>query len=86
MKPRANDRAGVFFVRSFELSSTTKRASTINLIKQTVSTIMSVLREIFDESAYQRYLCNARLMPSRNAYASFRKELESSKMKQHRCC
>jgi hypothetical protein len=48
--------------------------------------IVAVLREIFDESAYERFLDRSRLESSPNAYAIFRKENERAKSRRPRCC
>jgi hypothetical protein len=46
----------------------------------------AMLREIFDESAYARFLQRTNLRPSRQAYASFRQEREATKARCQRCC
>ena len=46
----------------------------------------SALREIFDESAYARFLNQRQLAPSRAAYAAFRQEYEVTKARRPRCC
>jgi hypothetical protein len=48
--------------------------------------LVATLREIFDESAYQRFLNRKQLESSPNAYAVFRKENEQSKSRKPRCC
>ena len=48
--------------------------------------IVAVLREIFDESAYERFLDRSRLESSPNAYAIFRQENEQAKSRRPRCC
>jgi hypothetical protein len=50
------------------------------------SLIQAILQEIFDESAYQRFLDRTRLQSSSNAYATFRKENEQAKSRRPRCC
>jgi hypothetical protein len=45
-----------------------------------------MLREIFDESAYQRFLDRTQLKSSSDAYAVFRQENEQSKSRRPRCC
>jgi hypothetical protein len=47
---------------------------------------ISVLREIFDESAYARFLRRTRLSNSRAAYAQFLQEHEVAKARRPRCC
>jgi hypothetical protein len=48
--------------------------------------VISALREIFDESAYARFLNRSQLTSSREAYAAFRKEYEVAKARRPRCC
>jgi hypothetical protein len=47
---------------------------------------VAVLHEIFDESAYQRFLDRAHLQSSPNAYAIFLRETEQAKSRRPRCC
>ena len=47
---------------------------------------LAVLREIFDESAYTRFLDRNQLEHSRSNYAAFRCEHEDSKAHRPRCC
>ncbi len=56
------------------------------LIKQVVSLLASALREIFDESAYARFLERGKLASSREAYAAFCCEYETAKARKPRCC
>jgi hypothetical protein len=46
----------------------------------------AILREIFEESAYQRFLDRSRLESSPNAYAIFQQENEQAKSRRPRCC
>jgi len=45
-----------------------------------------VLREIFDENAYQRYLARANATASRQSYSDFQREIEATRAQQPRCC
>jgi hypothetical protein len=47
---------------------------------------IAVLKEIFDESAYQRFLNRSRLQSSSQAYAMFLQENEQAKSRRPRCC
>jgi hypothetical protein len=47
---------------------------------------LAALREIFDESAYARYLARNSRTPSRSAYAEFLREHELAKARRPRCC
>jgi hypothetical protein len=55
-------------------------------MKQVLTTVLAVLREIFDESAYARYLEKNQLCSSREAYAGFLREHELVKARRPRCC
>jgi hypothetical protein len=46
----------------------------------------SMLREIFDESAYERFLERSRLPSSPKAYAMFQRENEQARSRRPRCC
>lgn len=48
--------------------------------------LLATLREIFDESAYARFLERAKMQSSRDAYAAFCREREAMKSRAHRCC
>ncbi len=68
---------------------TSKRAKPGRLLS-TLSKIArvsrAVLREIFDESAYQRFLDRSHQQTSPNAYAIFQQENEQAKSRRPRCC
>lgn len=46
----------------------------------------AILKEIFDESAYSRFLARHQLTPSRDSYAAFWSEHERGKARRPRCC
>jgi hypothetical protein len=48
--------------------------------------VAAMLREIFDEAAYARFLNQKHLVSSRDAYAAFRREHEVTKARRPRCC
>lgn len=48
--------------------------------------LTATLREIFDESAYARFLDQRQLVSSRAAYAAFRQEHETAKARRPKCC
>jgi len=48
--------------------------------------LLSALREIFDESAYSRFLARERMRSSPAAYAAFWRERELSQQRRPRCC
>ena len=51
-----------------------------------VQIIFAIVREIFDESAYVRFLSRSKMRSSRQAYADFQKEREAMKARQPKCC
>jgi hypothetical protein len=48
--------------------------------------LLAVLREIFDESAYSRFLSQYHLVSSPEAYAAFLRQQGSAEAPRHRCC
>ena len=55
-------------------------------IRDFAMTAAATLREIFDESAYARFLDRAGMVSSREAYAAFRQEFEEAKVRRPKCC
>jgi hypothetical protein len=47
---------------------------------------IAIFREIFDESAYERFLVLTKAERSRNSYRAFLRERESSVARKPRCC
>jgi hypothetical protein len=56
------------------------------LVSGVASIVRSALQEIFDESAYARFLRRRQLQTSREAYAEFLQENEVSRQRRARCC
>ena len=48
--------------------------------------LLATLREIFDEAAYERFLCRTRVTSSAKAYGAFRQEFEEAKARRPKCC
>jgi len=48
--------------------------------------LLSAVREIFDEAAYERFLARNRAASSVEAYKAFRKDFEGLNTKRPRCC
>ena len=48
--------------------------------------LAATLQEVFDESAYQRFLDRSHLPSSASAYAIFLRENEQAKSRRPRCC
>jgi hypothetical protein len=55
-------------------------------LKSGAQVLLATLREIFDESAYARFLSQRELVSSKAAYAAFRREYEVAKARRPRCC
>jgi hypothetical protein len=47
---------------------------------------LATLREIFDEAAYARFLRRTGMQSSREAYAAFWRERESTHVRRPKCC
>lgn len=50
------------------------------------SRFIAVLREIFDEAAYARFLSRKQLLASRDSYSAFLHESAHAKERSPRCC
>lgn len=57
-----------------------------DLIRGTVLLTRSALQEIFDESAYARFLLRRRLQTSAESYTEFLRENERMRQRRPRCC
>jgi hypothetical protein len=55
-------------------------------LTRTASLFVSCMREIFDESAYARFLRQSRMSSSVESYAQFCREQAASKARRPRCC
>jgi hypothetical protein len=55
-------------------------------MKRIVGLLIATLREIFDESAYQRFLSKRGLTATQMSYAEFLHEQETLKARRPRCC
>lgn len=53
---------------------------------QCIAMVHATLQEIFEESAYARFLERRNIASSREAYAIFLRETESSRVRRPRCC
>jgi hypothetical protein len=56
----------------------------MNTLKDFAALVVTVLREIFDENAYARFLARESREPSAAAYADFMQEKHSAPVR--RCC
>ncbi len=55
-------------------------------MKRFFQLLLAALREIFDESAYQRFLAREGAAASPGSYAAFLREHEATKARRPRCC
>jgi hypothetical protein len=55
-------------------------------LPQVTAVIASLLREVFDEAAYRRFLERNRISSSTAAYAAFREENDRWKARRPKCC
>jgi hypothetical protein len=55
-------------------------------LRQMAATLIATLREIFDESAYTRFLAQHGMSSCPNAYAAFLREQERIKARRPKCC
>ena len=55
-------------------------------LREFLGIVSATLREIFDESAYARFLASKGLISSRAAYAEFLHETEHIRARRPRCC
>jgi hypothetical protein len=54
--------------------------------REAFHTLLEALREIFDESAYSRFLQRTGEASSHESYAAFRREFEQAKVRRPKCC
>ena len=62
------------------------KANAVLAITRPFTVLVAALREIFDESAYARFLDRQRVAPSPAAYGEFLRESEIAKARRPRCC
>jgi hypothetical protein len=55
-------------------------------VARSLTIIRAMLKEIFEESAYARFLERHKLSSSREAYAIFLRETEATRVRRPRCC
>jgi hypothetical protein len=54
--------------------------------RKIIATIVATLREIFDESAYARFLARHAMSSCPSAYTAFLREQEMIKARRPKCC
>lgn len=60
--------------------------TTMVYVARIAQIVIAALREIFDESAYARFLGRAQMQSSPEAYAAFWRERETGQKPRPRCC
>jgi len=55
-------------------------------VRNAAGLLVAALREIFDESAYTRFLERRQVQSSREAYAAFLQEHGAAKARRPKCC
>jgi hypothetical protein len=58
----------------------------LSAISRALRLLAATLQEVFDESAYQRFLLRENLSPCPESYAAFVAEHEKSRARRPRCC
>ena len=58
----------------------------MNHVQRAARIILAMLREIFDEAAYARFLEREQIPSSRTAYEAFLQEREGNHAPRPRCC
>jgi hypothetical protein len=58
----------------------------MKIARQIFDLFRAALREIFDESAYARFLAAEQALPGRSSYAAFLRQQEEGKARRLRCC
>jgi hypothetical protein len=62
------------------------RASVSTWLTGLIRLLLSTLREIFDESAYTRFLARHSISSCPNSYAAFLREHGAAKARRPKCC
>lgn len=73
-------------VETLTRKDTTGESSLGGMIRNVGRLLMTVLREIFDEAAYARFLSRTQSASSTQAYEAFTRERESIQHRRQRCC
>jgi len=62
------------------------KALALEMMNRVMQTIRATLREIFDESAYERFLLRTHASRSTASYREFMRERDAAMLKRPRCC
>ena len=60
--------------------------SLLQFLTKSLAIVRAMLKEIFDESAYARYLERRGLTSSSESYDTFLRETEATRVRRPRCC
>jgi len=63
-----------------------RKALALETMNRAMQTIRATLREIFDESAYDRFLLRTHALRSVTSYREFTRERDAAILKKPRCC
>ena len=58
----------------------------MRILRSFIHLTLASLREIFDESAYARFLTRQGVEVSRESYGEFLRENQTARLKKPRCC
>jgi hypothetical protein len=85
---KSEECAGLYQGTGFSRSVTGKTtlALAAAVCGRVIPTIRAVLREIFDESAYDRFLSRTHAFRSVASYREFTRERDAAMLKKPRCC
>lgn len=72
--------------RGCPVEQSTTSSLFLDRLRSSAQIFVATLHEIFDESAYARFLDQKKLSSSRATYAAFRQENEAAKARRPRCC
>ena len=82
----STEKAGSNAKRTAECCSGRTRASISTWFTGLIRLLLSTVREIFDESAYTRFLARHSISSCPNAYAAFLREHGAAKARRPKCC
>lgn len=67
-------------------TSEDRKALALEMMSRVMQTVRAMLREIFDESAYDRFLLRTHASRSIASYRAFTHERDAAMLKKPRCC
>jgi hypothetical protein len=63
-----------------------RKAVALEMMNRVMQTLRATFREIFDESAYERFLLRTHASRSVVSYRAFTRERDAAMLKRPRCC